>query len=224
MTLRLSSARLVLAAIVLVATPVLRAQDGAEGAFARASQTALPVEDLSRLSGSTVAVADFDGDNQQDGAVVLESGPFLTPGSFQIELHFTGRNNAKIAFQSPEPDIMVDAFDIDHDGDFDIVIEQLLTCKRLQVWLNDGRGNFEKGRIEDLPSAVEPSRDRLMSSGRGDCPTISLPPQRGFETMLMACHIVGRPPSDGEFAVVTSSSFVANSRLSKSTSRAPPLS
>jgi len=224
MNLRLSSVRFVLAALVLVAAPVLRAQDGAEGALARARQAVLPTQSMSRLSGSTVAVADFDGDNKQDGAVVLETGSFLTPGSFQIELHFTGRDNAKIAFQSAEPDIMVDALDIDHDGDFDILIEQSLTYKRLQVWLNDGRGNFAKGRIEDMPSAVAPSRDRLMASGCADCVTISLPTQRGFETMLMACHIVGRPPSDGEFAVESESSFVANSQISLATPRAPPLS
>jgi hypothetical protein len=147
----------------------------------------------------------------------------LGSGSFRIELHFTSRDNASIAFQSPESDIRVAAADIDHDGDIDLIIEQSLTRKRLQVWINDGHGNFEKGRIEDFPSAPVPTRE-LMSSERPDCPAVSLPTQRGFETMLLAGHIAGRPPSNTEFAVLSTNPLLGNHPFSSATSRAPPLS
>jgi len=81
---------------------------------------------LSRSPISTVI-------NKQDGAVIVETGPFLVPASFQIDLHFTGRKNANISVQSPESDTTVAALDIDRDGDFDIVIEQSLT--HTAIWL-----------------------------------------------------------------------------------------
>ena len=223
MRVRSFSVNFVLATLLLVAAAV-RAQDGVQGALAQASHTALLGQRLNRLSGPTLAIADFDGDNKQDGAVILETGPFLGPDNFQIDLHFTGRNNANISFQSPESNITIGALDIDHDGDTDIVIEQSFTHKGLQVWLNDGHGTFKEGRIEDFPSAVAPTRDQLTSSQRADCPAVSLLTQRGFETMLLACHIAGRPPSDVDLAAVFSNSFRTDSPFSLATSRAPPLS
>jgi hypothetical protein len=225
MKLRLLSVNFVLATLLLVASAtVLRAQDGAEGALAQASHTALLGQRWNRLSGPTLAIADFDGDNKQDGAAVLESAPFLPSGNFQIDLHFSGRNNASIIFQSSESDLAVGALDIDHDGDIDIVVEQSVTHKRLQVWINDGHGNFAKGHIEDFPSVVAPTRDQVMSLERRNFPAVSLPSQRGFETMLIACHVAGRPPSDTGFALAPTTSFQDDRPLSLASSRAPPLS
>lgn len=153
----------VLTTLLLLAVPALRAQDGAEGVLARLTTTSPVARPISPLSGPRFAIADFDGDNKPDGALLLEPAPFLGSGSFQLELHFTGHNNSNINFQSPEPDVIVAAMDIDHDGDIDIVIQQSVTHKGLQVWINDGHGNFEKGRIEDYPSAVAPTGNQLIS-------------------------------------------------------------
>jgi len=213
-----------LAAVLFVTTPALRAQDGAEGALARVNPVASLGRPHNRFVGPKLAIADFDSDDRPDGALLLEPASFLGSGSFQIELHFTGRKNANITFRSPEPDIAVAALDIDHDGDIDIVIEQSLTHKRLQVWLNDGHGNFEKGRIEDFPSVLAPARDRLLSSERSDCPAVSLPTQRGLETMLLAGHIAGRPPSEGEFAAQSTRALRTDPPFSLNAARAPPLS
>lgn len=212
------------ASMLLVAAPVLLAQDGTQGAFAQADRAAFLGQRLNQLSGPTLAIADLDGDNKLDGAVVLKTGPFLTPGSFQIDLHFTGRDNANIAFQSSESDITVVALDIDHDGDIDLVIEQPLTRKRLQLWINDGHGNFEEGRTEDFPSGMAPNRDGIESSEHLDTPAMSLPTQRTFETMLMACHVAGRPPSVSNFAPSSISLFRPDPAPSLTHSRAPPLS
>ena len=214
----------VLATVLLVAAPVLRAQDGAEGALAVASHAGSLGQRWNTLSGPTLAIADFDGDNKPDGAVVLENGVLPAPGSLQIGLHFTGRNNANITIQSAEPDIAVAALDIDHDGDTDLVIEQSITRKRLQVWINDGHGNFEKGRIEDFPSAVVPTRNQISPSERLDSPAVSLPTQRSFETMLVACQVAGRPPSGISIAASSISLFRLDHSSSATHSRAPPLS
>jgi len=218
------SVNFLVAIILLLASPFLRAQDGVQGAFEQAGHTGFARLRLEPIHGSTLAVADFDGDNKLDGAVILETGPFLASTSFQIDLHFTDRRNQNISFESSESDITVAALDIDRDGDFDIVIEQSLTHKRLQIWLNDGHGNFEKGRVEDFPPAAAPTGEHLASSQRADGPVLSLATQRTFETTLIASHIAGRPPSEVGVAALFPTFVKTDSSFSLATSRAPPLS
>lgn len=210
-------------ATVLLVAPVLRAQDGVQGALASIRATTPLAQSFTSLQGPTLAIADFDGDNKPDGAILLEADRLRGQGNFKIELHLTEHDNADIKFQSAEPELTVEALDIDHDGDIDLVIEQSVTRKRLQVWINDGHGNFEKVRIEDFPSPV-PTRQQLSSWQRLDYPVISLPSQRGFETMLMASHIAGRPPSDNQVAPSSKNLFGNDRGFSLTPSRGPPLS
>ena len=209
--------------MLLVVVPVLRAQDGVQGALAKFNRTSALVEPLTGLHGPTLAVADLDGDGKPDGAILLASDDLRGLGNFDVELHFTHHSNTDIRFQSADPAITVEALDIDHDGDIDLIIEQSLTRKRLQVWINDGHGNFEKGRMEDFPSAVAPTRDQIRLSEHLDYPAVSLPTQRGFETMLMACHIAGRPPSESDLATSSTTLFRPDHAASLTHSRAPPL-
>jgi hypothetical protein len=191
--------RLAIASILLLASVRVCAQDGVKGALARLNRTTLWESSSAPLLGSTLAIADFDNDHRPDGAVLLESGPFLRQANPQIELHFTGRKNTHIALESSNSELALAALDIDHDGNVDLVVEQSLTHKRLQVWLNDGRGNFAKGRIEDFPPAAFPVHEQLRPPAGQEAPLISLPSQRGSELlMLVACHIAGRPPSSSK--------------------------
>lgn len=214
----------VLTTLLLLGVPALHAQDGAEGALARISGIGLLDRTLNPLRGPALAVADFDGDNRPDGAVLLKPASSPGLGDFQVELHFTNNNNATIQFQSPESNVTVAALDIDHDGDIDIVIEQSLTHKALQVYINDGQGNFEKGRIENYRSVAEPVSHQVTSSELLYSPAVSLPTQRGFESMLLACRVAGRPPSAHPFAASSANVHQIVGIFSQAQSRAPPLS
>ncbi len=219
--MRRTSARLALT-VLFIATPLLRAQDGFQGAMAKSSPSLGRTG--SQLFGPTLAIADLDSDNRPDGALLVDSGQFRGTHNFNIELHFAGRSNAGISFQSSEPALSVAARDIDHDGDIDLVVEQAFTHERLQIWLNDGHGNFSKGRMEDFPSDVRPARQQMSSSEATDSPVLSFSPERGSDSVLLACHIAGRPPSAREFSAPRTLSFVATAGISASSSRAPPLS
>lgn len=222
MDTRFLSANVVLATFLIVAAPIVRAQDGVQGALREFNRTTSSRQILG-LSGPTLAIADFDGDNEPDGAILLKSSP-LGQGNFEIELHLTGHSDSDIKVNSLESALTVEALDIDHDGDIDLVIEESISHKRLQIWVNDGHGKFEKGRLEDFPSAAAPTPEQVRSPERLDLPALSLPAQRGFETMLLACHIVGRPPSEDEFAPRSKNHPPKDQSFSLTPSRAPPLS
>src|SRR5262245_3538859 len=207
---------LILAAMLALTAPSLRAQDGLEGALRRVN--------FAPSFGPTLAIADFDRDKKADGAVLVDSGLPRGQCGFQIEIHFSGRENVAFTFQSTEAVHSVSAWDIDRDGDTDVIVEQPFTEQRLQIWLNDGRGNFQSGRIEDFPSP--PTREHLTTSpgARRDV-CIALPPQRCFETdALPVRRLLDRPVASSSFPIALEASLPALYAFSANSSRAPPYS
>ena len=167
--------------LALVALP-LWAQDGLEGALSRGNR-ATPADLLAPLS-QTLAAADFDGDNKPDGAILVTNG-WPQTGFQAIELHFSDRGDSELRFESNGSALAVSALDINQDGAVDLVVEQALTHKFLQIWLNDGRGGFRKVRNEDFPSVSDPGNRWLeCPSQRSGFPASGLPPQRGSDLAI----------------------------------------
>ena len=159
-------ARSVLFKIVVAAlslTPLcLWAQDGLEGALSRVN-LASPAR-LGKPFSQPLAAADFDGDHKPDGAVLVEAGGTGQRAGFRtIEVHFTNRKNSELTFASTETSLALSALDVNRDGTVDIVVEHPLTHKRLQVWLNDGRGGFREGRNEDFTAPDVGSYEQVQS-------------------------------------------------------------
>lgn len=215
MNLRPLYLRLIGAAFLALMSSCLWAQDGLQGALSQASFNP-------RLGGS-LAVADLDGDHQPDGAVLVQSG-WSSSQNFRIQLHFTGHTNVEIAFQSTKTTLAVTAWDIDNDGDYDLIVEEALTHKPLRVWINDGNGVFHEGRIQDFPSLAPGTQEQLRSpANRADCPALCLPPQRGFEVPLLAAGMLARPPSNSRSKALSTVSFTKLQARALNSSRAPPL-
>jgi hypothetical protein len=192
MKLRSFSIKLAIAAALMLTAPWIFAQDGLQSALSRAN-LASPGS-LEAPFGQTVAVADFDGDSKLDGAVLVGPGwPRPQSRLRTIELHFTGRRNTDLTFESNESTLAITALDVNRDGATDIVVEQPFTHKRLHVWLNDGRGGFRKVGSEDFPSADLGNQHRLETPAQElNCPALSLPPQRGFEVAIST--VLGSTP------------------------------
>jgi hypothetical protein len=140
-----------------------------------------------------------------------------------IELHFTGRENAELVIESNEAALTISAQDVNRDGATDIVVEQPLTRKRLQVWLNDGHGGFRQVRSEDFP-AIDKGRDERLESPpqRTDGPAVCLSRQSRPDLGDPTRHcILGRSFSTRHccrslFASIELRAIIQNS------SRAPP--
>ncbi|HEY6349545.1 MAG TPA: VCBS repeat-containing protein [Candidatus Angelobacter sp.] len=216
MTARRSRLQLVAISMALTASFVW-AQDGMKGALAQTNFTA--------PFGRSLAVADLDGDNQPDGAVLLRSGWPGTSGNFKIQLHFTGHTNVELAFQSKETALAVTAWDIDNDGDTDLVVEENMTHKPLRVWINDGNGEFHEGRVQDFPSLAPGTQEHLrLPANQPDRLVLCLPPQRGFELPILTAGLLARPPSKNSSNAVWLLSSIKVRTLALNSSRAPPLS
>ena len=219
--MKLRCVKLVVAAVLTLTASEVCAQDGLEGALSHANLVS-PANSFTQ----TLAVADFDGDNKPDGAVLVGFGARYQSSFRTIELHFTGRGNIDLVFESNESALAISALDVNGDGVTDIVVEQPFTHKRLQVWLNDGHGGFRKVRSEDFPSTDVGNQERLQSaSPRLDCPTLSLPPQRGFEIALSAVSgLLYSASSSGKQALVFASAVEETRAAAPNSPRAPPLS
>ena len=209
------SVRLIFAISLALLAPRLWAQDGLKGALSQANVAAF---------GSTLAIADFDNDNKPDGAVLMASGWPQPRSNFRIDLHFTGRDNAELAFESSERALTVTARDVDHDGDIDVIVEEAFTHRPLHVWINEGHGDFREGRVQDFPSLALQSDQHIESPpNQTDGLALCLPPQRGFEIAVLTTPLLSRPPStDKSVSISTDSSFTSCTRAANS-SRAPPL-
>ena len=217
------SLSLVIAAVLAFAAPWVHAQDGLQGALSRdnlgvSARLALPLQ-------QTLAVADFDGDDKPDGAVLIdEAWPRSHGGVRTVELHFTGRGNTNLTFESNESALGISAQDVNHDGTTDIVVEQPFTHKRLQVWLNDGHGAFQNARSEDYPASESAYHGRGASSQHADSPAVCLATQRGHDyaspTGCASLQITGSRTDQQ----LLGASLLRSRGLARNPSRAPPIS
>jgi hypothetical protein len=203
------------ASLLLCLTPFLSAQDGVKGALSQAN--------LGMPLGNTLAIADLDGDNQADGAILLNSERVGANDRIRIELHFTGRPNAELTFESNGQALTVRAWDIDHDGDNDLVVEDAFTHKTVRVWINEGHGDFHEGSVQDYPSLAQLGSNQVqLPSSRPD----GLPlwvPQRSYDIYVLTIHLLARPPSTSTPLPTTINSLAKLNARSSQFSRAPPL-
>jgi hypothetical protein len=209
--------RLICATALVVAAPLVRAQDGAQGALSQF-----------RFSGPfqrTLVVADLDDDRKPDGAILLPGAWAGAHSNFRIQLHFTDRPNTELTFESSQQALTLSAWDIDNDGDIDLLVEETYSHKLVHVWINEGHGEFHEGRVEDFSAPSLAGREGLQPfSNQGDCQALCLPVERSFETGILTAPQFGRPPSEDWSQVWQPVSF-ADSRIRiPSSSRAPPLS
>jgi hypothetical protein len=221
MKLRSLCAKFVVAATLVLTGNLACAQDGLKGAWSRAS---LPsTSNLEMPLRQTLVAADFDRDNKPDGAVLIDPG--LLHSSLRIiELHLTGRGNSKIRFQSNEASLSISAFDVNWDGATDIVVEQPFTHKRLQIWLNDGHGEFYSVRSQDFPSAETANNARVrFPSQQPDCPVVCTAFPRGFEIVFLTAWLLPYHFSSAPRQAQAAGLSIGSLAVAPNSPRSPPL-
>jgi len=204
--------------LALLCTAVLKAQDGLRGALSRVAQTAHAVAELS----TQIAAADFDNDQKPDGAILVETGLLNGERAFRIELHVTGNNSNAITFSSPESGLTLSALDVNQDGIPDLIVEQVFTGKRLQVWLNDGHGRFRQARPEDFPAPSDaPFRWHALFAGQASL-AIGLPSRFEDHQTVRLVEVLRFDSSSSRWRVLPELLDAPESKVTRLSPRAPP--
>jgi hypothetical protein len=103
--------------------------------------------------GDRFAVADLNGDRRMDVIVTEERWPGPDPDASLYWFEQPGKKSGSWTRHTVVTEYSlnnVDAADLDHDGDVDIVTcEHKGPKEKLQIWENDGRGNFREVRIDE---------------------------------------------------------------------------
>lgn len=166
----------ILASVLFLCALASRAQDGLPGALYRSSQGASFVS----VFGQELAASDLDNDQKPDGAVLLESGQINGQRDFRIELHVTAGRNATFEFTSRERELSISALDVNGDGAPDIVIEKTFTHERVQTYLNDGHGVFQR-TSERFAAPDDPPLQWRTRAASQNLSMDSMSPTRTFE-------------------------------------------
>jgi hypothetical protein len=176
---------------------------------------------LISASEGKVAAADFDSDEKPDGAVLLPAGQINGQRDFRIEFHVTGGRNTSIQFSSPEAELSIAAVDVNRDGAPDIVIEKAFSHERVQVYLNNGRGEFKKTSERFVAPDDSGPQWRAAGAPQNLLPD-SLSPTRGSELPVTRAAIFIGPQNASHHTFWREDGLAGCGVRAPSPSRAPP--
>ncbi|MGA9585481.1 MAG: VCBS repeat-containing protein [Terracidiphilus sp.] len=204
-----------------LAAPSAWAQSGLRRALADAGKT----QDLLGGSlGQKFVAADFDNDMRPDAAVLLEAGQIDGKQVFRIRLYVSSGTDRDLTFRSTETALAISALDVNQDGTPDLVVEQVFTHKRLQVWLNDGHGRFRQARVEDFPSLGESPRRLKAPAGESCGLVLALPTRTGNDQAALLLQVLRFDSSSSDWRARSGNRQAQSGSLAFHSPRSPPRS
>ena len=216
--MRICSPFLCLTLIALaLAAPFGRAQGGLGRALSAIGKT----HGLSSLGQKFVA-ADFDNDRRPDGAILLDGGQREGRQVFHIRLFIASDPDRELTFQSNETPLAISALDVNRDGTPDLVVEQVFTHKRLQVWLNDGHGRFRQARVEDFPPFSEAPCRLKRPAGEPCSLMLALPSRTGNDHVALIQQVLRFSSSSSNWRIRAGAQRIQSGSLAFHSPRSPP--
>ena len=175
--------------------------------------------DKSSSSNQILIVSDFDGDNRSDLAVGNCTGD-----TYEIEIQLSAEHQKfSFDFGSYQLGVGVLASDVDRDNDQDLVFVSPASLCPFAIWLNNGRGQFERSNRwlwlnlinNDSPTDIDPrdfssepvflTQDNLDLSvadflGERQEPNGSILPKSQIPRLsFLSCHLTVRGPPNFSF-------------------------
>jgi hypothetical protein len=172
--------------------------------------------------GQRIAAADFDNDQQPDGAILFKAGEFAGRRRFQIRLHVSGGPNHDLTFESNETALAISSTDVNRDGIPDLVVEQAFSRKRVQVWLNNGHGEFRPARVEDFPTSTQLPSGWKMPSRRGAEIVLALPSRTGNDHAIQILEVLRSASSSSNWRIPDQSDRTHSASVAFPSPRSPP--
>jgi hypothetical protein len=170
--------------------------------------------------GLSTAIADFNADGRPDVAVANHLSNHGGNG-FRIEFKLSNGQRQFVSFASAQPALRVTAVDIDNDHDMDLVVTPLLGQHVIGVWLNDGAGNFEKGRAHDYAPLTSQLSTATLT---GMAPQLALatPSPRRALALLPAARAPAVSSASSASRLVSSTNLPSRFLARNLAPRAPP--
>ncbi len=104
-------------------------------------------------AGAPFAIADLDGDQKPDVALVELGGKPSAKTSYSIRLQLSAGPESAVGVSGPIGGLQVAARDVNGDASIDLIITSNLDSSFVEVLLNDGHGGFspaEPGTYREL--------------------------------------------------------------------------
>ncbi|MGA8741997.1 MAG: VCBS repeat-containing protein [Terracidiphilus sp.] len=177
---------------------------------------------LSNSLGQKFVAADFDNDQRPDGAVLLDAGQLEGRELFRIRLYIAASQDRELTFQSNEKALAISAPDVNQDGLPDLVVEQVFTHKRLQVWLNDGHGRFRQVRVEDFPPSGEAPCRLKNPTGEPCGLVLALPSRSGNDHAALILQVLRFDSSSSLWRIQSTNRQTQFGSLAFHSPRSPP--
>ena len=162
---------------------------------------------------SCLCGADFNRDGLSDQASIS----FRKDAAF-IQLSLSGESHP-LRLRAGKGVLNVVAFDIDRDGDADIVA--LTTNLRLRIWLNNGQGQFV--RRNGPEKTIAPSRERLTRDPGSSGAFCGSSPNDDAGLLGRAGPVTARPEPSQAGACEPAQRPAKDASLASIHPRAPPL-
>jgi hypothetical protein len=114
-------------------------------------------ESISHLNyhDAPFAIADFDGDQLPDLAVV-QVDSYSSPNSkYSIRVQFSSGPGPAIGIEAPLGGLRIDSRDVNGDDRSDLIVSTALESQVVAILINDGHGNFVIVKPDLFPDLVE---------------------------------------------------------------------
>lgn len=147
------------------------------------SGTEVPGTHLVRTAvaqGSThFAIADFDGDQQPDLAMIRVTRDGSPNAEYSLELRLSSGKREPIGLAGPAGGLEISPEDVNGDKFADLVITSQMDTEFVAILLNDGKGNFTQAERSSFPDVGRRANSHLSVPSPGFTHETPLAPSRG---------------------------------------------
>jgi hypothetical protein len=131
-------------------------------------------------AGAQFAIADLDGDQKPDLALVELGGRVSANTNYSIRLKLSAGSESAVGVNGPFGGLQVAARDVNGDENIDLIVTSNLDASFIEVLLNDGHGNFSLAAPGAYPGLQKESNVLVKSPNEPGANQSSLEPTRSY--------------------------------------------
>ena len=171
---------------------------------------------------SDFAIADFDGDQQPDFAIVQAGRSTLRDSRYLICFQFSTGSRQTIGLTAPVGGLQLDSRDVNGDQLTDLIVSTTWFGRPVAILLNDGHGSFTVVDPSEFPGAVPAPRVVWSEPSSPPKDVTAIPPSRTLPKILHTRYTGVFAEDDRQPAFRPSSCVHVLKRTVNTSGRAPP--